>query len=213
MKKLLTLGLILGMTWNQMNGAESLQSAIQTLDESVTLEDLECAFSMFEDIIPYDQDNWLVYYYAAYSLTKMELIVDKVHIDKYADRALEYLDRAEARSKQNSEIFCLRALIHSGKIRVDKDARGFKFVTVSNALLKKAKQLDPDNPRVYYVMGMNTLGIPSLLGGGESSAIKHFNTAADLFKKEAKSNKGFNLPHWGKSKCHSIINKIEKNES
>lgn len=194
-----------------LNASVPISNAIAFLDDSESKEEFEYSLQLFEEILETEKDNWLVYYYAAFSLVKIELLVDKNEIDFYAERAESFLDKAEELSEDNAEIFCLRALIISAKIRVNKKKRGFRFVTLSNALLKKSKNLDANNPRADYLLGMNTLNIPSFLGGGKWSALKHFVSAKKNFKFESNTCRTL-LPHWGEEKCNSMISKINNNE-
>ena len=71
---------------------------------------------------------------------------------------------------------------------------------------KLARQLNPDNPRVLYLAGMNRFYGPALLGGMREG-LRLLLTAEKLFEAEAATPGGPGEPRWGRSTCLVYIGK------
>lgn len=71
-----------------------------------------------------------------------------------------------------------------------------------NKSLDKALELNPDNPRVYYLRAIITLHTPETFGGGASKALPLFRIADEKFKIFVP--KTSISPNWGKE-----LNEIE----
>ena len=62
--------------------------------------------------------------------------------------------------------------------------------------LAKAKELNPDNPRIYYLQGTSKRFTPKMFGGGKKAALPYFEKAETLFAKE--SSDDITKISWGK---------------
>jgi tetratricopeptide (TPR) repeat protein len=62
-------------------------------------------------------------------------------------------------------------------------------------LLARAKELEPDNPRVLWVAGGELLFKPAAVGGNPARAVELYRRAVDLAPAPARSP----LPDWGKA--------------
>jgi tetratricopeptide (TPR) repeat protein len=71
---------------------------------------------------------------------------------------------------------------------------------------KQARKLSPDNPRVFYLAGMNRFYGPALLGGKEEGLVLLL-AAQKLFETEAAKPAGPVEPRWGRSTCLVYIGK------
>lgn len=71
---------------------------------------------------------------------------------------------------------------------------------------KLARNLNPDNPRVLYLAGMNRYYGPALLGG-KSEGLNLLLAAEKLFAAEAAKPGGPVEPRWGRSTCLVFIGK------
>lgn len=71
---------------------------------------------------------------------------------------------------------------------------------------KLARKLNPYNPRVLYLAGMNRYYGPSLLGG-KDEGLKLLLAAEKLFEAEAGKPQGPVEPRWGRSTCLVYIGK------
>jgi hypothetical protein len=75
-----------------------------------------------------------------------------------------------------------------------------------NQALDKALQLNPDNPRVYYLRATMTFHMPEAYGGGAVKALPLYKTAAEkynTFQPETSIS-----PNWGKEMNEAELQKV-----
>jgi tetratricopeptide (TPR) repeat protein len=63
--------------------------------------------------------------------------------------------------------------------------------------LERARQIAPDNPRVWLFSGINTLYKPSFVGGGAENALKELARSQELFAAATPASGDSLAPHWG----------------
>ncbi|UCG27932.1 MAG: hypothetical protein JSV24_00835, partial [Bacteroidales bacterium] len=187
---------------------ETMFSAIDDLMKSSTTEEyLQCA-NRFERIAAAEKEMWLPCYYAAFAyiqlsfmeedLSKKELILDK---------AQQLLDKAFAIDPDESELHVLQAFLYPSRIMVDPVGRGMEYMNKIDESLRHAIELNPDNPRIYFLQAMNTLNLPPSMGGGAENARPLFELAAekfDAFQPEINIS-----PDWGKETNFDELRKLK----
>jgi len=82
--------------------------------------------------------------------------------------------------------------------------RGKEFSGKANQALKKAKEFNPENPRAYYLLGLNVLHTPKGIGGGSEAACPLFEKARDKFSKHIPEN--VLSPTWGGEENDKLYN-------
>lgn len=193
-----------------------MSSQIQKLDTAEAQADFLSLHVGFERCAQKAKMFWQPYYYGAYTkVCAAYLEKDKTKIDAICDDATYYADKADSLSPDNSEIYCIKAMIATAKIKVDFMERGMKYVSLSNSLLKKALELDKDNPRAYYLLGQNLFNTPEGLGGGKDKAQKLFEKSYQLFNAQIQKEQTLE-PHWGRESAETAIqryNETAKNET
>jgi hypothetical protein len=145
-------------------------------------------------------NEWVTHYYASYAKTQLS------YQEKDAAKRDAYLDEAEKEKeeaisilkKENDETFVLGAMIANARMAVDPMQRWQKYGKVFSDNLESAKELNPDNPRMYYLTGVSKFFTPKAYGGGKKAAQPYFEKAEGLFAKEQTTDIG--KPHWGKDK-------------
>ena len=75
----------------------------------------------------------------------------------------------------------------------------------ANSAFEQATELNPQNPRIEYLQGMNTLNTPKVFGGGAEAACKQFNAASEKFRTFAPENSL--SPIWGKKGNEKMVKK------
>ena len=144
--------------------------------------------------------EWSVHYYAAYSkvfLSYFEKDVTKK--DAYLDEAdKEKEDAVSLLKKNNDETYVLAAMIANARMAVDPMNRWQKYGSIFSSSLESAKEINPNNPRMYYLQGTSKFFTPKAYGGGKKAALPYFEKAETLYAKE----KGGDItkPYWGKDK-------------
>ena len=137
----------------------------------------------FERISNAESDKWHPLYYAGMCYINMSFINDiNPQKDAYLDKAQTYIDKALEIYPDESELHVLQALLYQGRIQIDIAQRGMSYSVKANEALERAKEYNPENPRVYYLSGLNIRHTPLTYGGGVDSACKLFKTAMEKYK-------------------------------
>ncbi len=172
---------------------------------SKTVAEFQVLASTFVVISKAEEKEWLPLYYAAMAtilMTQSETDDDK--IDIYLDQAQKYLDMATKIKNNEAEILILQGLLHQSRIKVSPMSRGQKYSMLANEVFEKAKLLNAENPRIYYLEAMNTFNTPKMFGGGKKNALPLFQKADEKFNKfEPESQIS---PNWGKENNQKLLN-------
>src|SRR5690606_31425081 len=98
--------------------------------------------------------------------------------------------------KNNDETYVLSAMIANARMAVNPRSRWQKYGKIFEENLDKARELNADNPRIYYLQGTSKFFTPKMFGGGKKAALPYFEKADGLFAKE--STDDIADPYWGK---------------
>jgi len=160
---------------------KGMQANIALLDSAKTVQDLTSVSAAFERIGDAEKNQWLPYYYAGLALTQIGWIDQKLDKDKNSAQIKALCDKAEAISK-NAEIYTLRNMAATQQMLVDPQQRWQTSGMEAARALQEGMQLDPNNPRLYYLQGMSVFGTPEQFGGGKAKAKPLFEKAVELYK-------------------------------
>ena len=116
--------------------------------------------------------------------------------DQYLDQAQKYLDQAMLIEQNESELYLLQGFLYPSRINIYPMNRGMKYVAVMNKSLDKALEINPDNPRVYYLRATMMQHTPEAYGGGAAKALPLYLTAEEKFR--VFKPKTAISPNWGK---------------
>ena len=186
----------------------TMLSTMESMDNASGKEDyLRCA-SQFERIATAEKNKWLPYYYGANSLIIMSFDeTDGGEKDLILDRAQQMLDRAFELSPDESELYTLQAFLYPSRIMVDPMGRGMLYMEKMFQTLATAKALNPDNPRIYFLEGVNMLNMPPAMGGGPEVAKPILEEADAKFK--AFQNEDPLWPNWGEDANLAELKKVQ----
>jgi hypothetical protein len=177
-------------------------AAVDTTRNSEALIDLANSFERIGDA---EKTQWLPYYYAALCQVNAGYTQGGTNVmsgnaaktDPFAAKAEGLLNKAEALSKDNSEIFVVRKMIASLRMMGDPMNRYMTYGPEATAALETAKKLNPENPRVYMLEGQDKFFTPEQFGGSKTEAKSLFETAMKKFetaKPESSIHPGWGLP-------------------
>lgn len=154
-------------------------------------------------------NEWAPHYYAAYSKAQLAYMVegdDKK--DAFVDEAeREHSEALSILGKENDETHVLAAMIANARMAVKPQARWQKYGKIYEDNLAKAKELNPDNPRIYYLTGTSKFFTPKMFGGGKKAALPYFEKAQGLYAKEKSDD--ITKPFWGKEANGYFIKQCE----
>jgi hypothetical protein len=141
--------------------------------------------------------EWTAFYYDAYA--KIMLSYDEKD-DKRKDA---FIDEAEADydammaliGKPTDESHILAAMVANGRMAVAPQKRWQKYGKIFDAELDAAKEMNPNNPRIYFLRGVSKFYTPKMFGGGKKAARPYFDKAKELF--DANPSTDIRQPFWG----------------
>jgi hypothetical protein len=196
---------------------QAMEAKVPAIDTTRSVDGLKDLANTFERIADAEKTQWLPYYYAAlaqinsgYSLIQTKDVMSGglgTTLDPIADKAESLLNKAEALSKNNSEIYVVKKMIASLRMMADPMTRYMTYGPQAAEALATAKKLNPDNPRPYYLEGQDKLYTPEQFGGSKTEAKKLFEEALkkyDAFKPESSIH-----PRWGRGATEYFLSQAQ----
>ncbi|MDP4224096.1 MAG: hypothetical protein Q8868_12365 [Bacteroidota bacterium] len=183
---------------------ESLKNTYLQMDSAKTLPDMMRVSAQFDMIA----DKWNNEWSSNYSAALVKAIIsfmepDNKRKDLLLDEADRYLEKVKSLGSKDDETWVLAALITNARIAVDGQNRGMQYGGVFNQYIEKARSINPDNPRIYYLKGSSLFYQPEMFGGGKEKAKPYLEKARELFGKEAK---GITFkPRWGEKQNQDLL--------
>jgi len=209
MKKLtIILGLVSMFNLGFANEAyhKAMTESITQLFQSANITDYVDVANQFERISTIEKTEWLPLYYASYAYIMISFQeADNAKKDIYLDQAQKLLDQAFAIAPDESELHMLQGFLYPSRINIDPMGRGMIYMEKMNASLNKALELNPNNPRVYYLRATMTYHMPEAFGGGAANALPFYKIAEEkyhMFKPQTDLS-----PDWGKESNEAELQK------
>ncbi|MGV3541189.1 MAG: hypothetical protein ACO1OQ_15335 [Rufibacter sp.] len=210
MKKLLLLPLLfIALLVNgQAKFQTALAEAIAKMEAAKNAEEMQHAVNHFTRIANAEPDEWLPNYYAAYSNISLTfLLKDEDQRDQILDKAQVLLDRALKLQPKESELYVLQGYLHQARLVISPMARGMKYSGLATTALEKATQLNPHNPRAYFLLGQNVFNTPKMFGGGAEAAKPILVKAKEKYAAFKPANAL--MPKWGESRAVALLAKCD----
>ncbi|WP_210490082.1 hypothetical protein [Rufibacter aurantiacus] len=210
MKKLLFLPLFFITMLVQAQGhfQAALGEALTDFKASQTPEEVQALANKMSRIAEAEPKEWLPAYYAAYAHVTLSFMLKEDHQrDAVLDKAQTYLDKSLKLKPQESELFALQGFLHQARISIAPMDRGMKYSGQALAALEKAKTLNPENPRAYFLLGQQYFNMPQMIGGGKEVAKPFLTTAVAKFSVYHPANPL--LPSWGQSRALALLSECE----
>jgi len=206
---ILVLLLFSGVTFANDAYQNAMKQAIDKLFNSQTIQEYVDVANQFERISQIEKAEWLPLYYASFAYIMISFQeAENTKKDQYLDQAQKYLDQAMAIEPNESELYMLQGFLYPSRINIDPINRGMALVGKMNAALDKSLELNPDNPRVYYLRATITANMPEAYGGGAARALPLYQKAAEKF--QSFKPKTELSPNWGKEMNDAELAKIMK---
>ncbi len=203
-----------------------MQTNLASLDTCKTVTSLQTIANKFERIHTYmNESDWLAPYYASLSYVMMSFVGKEKDIttkDSYLDKAQALIDKIKnittnyPIAKDESELTALQGYIYQARLVIDPANRGRQYGPMLNEMYEKAKKLNPENPRTYYLSGQNIFYTPKQWGGGKDNACPILKTAAEKYKAEKEMIASKNtpeytvIPQWGSDRTNFLLKECEK---
>jgi hypothetical protein len=202
MKKSLTLVTILlcslTMTAQPRKYTKSMGKALEMIQEASGPEGYLACAAAFDEISTAYEEMWMPPYYTAYCLIIASFNeVDYSLKDTYLNRAGLAMEKALSLEPEESEVQALSAFHALGLMASDPESNGPLYLEDFNYAIARAKTLNPDNPRPYYMDGLLKANLPEFMGGGAAAAKSTHQLAAEKFKNFQSEDPLW--PSWGEA--------------
>ena len=218
MKKvfLLAIGIVVAATGLAQSEkyTKAMEAKVAAFDTTRSAEALKDLGNGFERIAEAEKTQWLPYYYAAlahvnsgYFLTGGQMGGMTQTLDPIAEKAEQLIGKAEALSKDNSEIYVVKKMIATLRMMGDPMSRYMQYGPQAQEALATAKKLNPENPRVYLLEGQDKYYTPEQFGGSKTEAKALFELA--LTKYEAAKPASALDPKWGRGTTQYFLSQIK----
>ena len=185
---------------------------IAKIETCKTAEDFNALSNDFQRIADKEKGKWQPNYYAAFSLIQKGRVLMRenkmTELDAVADQAQKFVDLAEEADKNNSEIYLLQKMIYSLKMMVNPMERYMTFGTKADETLKKAEQLNPQNPRVTLIKAEDIYFTPEQYGGSKKKGMELFKASLEKFN-SFKPKTALD-PNWGRGEAEYFISLDDK---
>ena len=185
--------------------AAAMDKTFHLFDSAKTTADLLSVANTFERIAEAEKTQWLPYYYAGLALSTAGWNDQNMDKDANSTRINILCDKAEALDK-NSEIYVLRNMSATQQMMVDPQTRWQTYGVQAGKDLEIATQLNPDNPRIYYLKGESLMNTPVAFGGGKDKAKPLFEKAIALYKVDKPKPL---WPNWGRERAEEELAKCQ----
>lgn len=174
----------------------SLTDAYEKFTSASTMGGWMTANNKFNLIATKWPNQWAANYYAAYSNAYISTKeTDPKRKDQLLDIADNYVAKMNSLNSDNDESLVLTAYVAYARFLVDPRNRWQKYLGLMNTNLEKAKKVNPNNPRIYYLEGVPEFNKPKLYGGGKDVAKPYFEKAKALFATQQSAD--ITKPFWG----------------
>jgi hypothetical protein len=199
--------------------ADAMKKTLTMFDSAKTPADFENAAATFQRIGDAEKTQWLPYYWGGLALalegwmyfpdekgvTAVKSDNLSQTIDDLSSRINAMADKADAATTDNaakSDILTIKNMAATQQMVVDPQSRYMTYGAQANEYLQKAIQLNPNNPRAYYLQAMGIYGTPEQFGGGKTPAKPLFQKAVDLGKAEQVQPL---YPHWNLEQSERML--------
>ncbi len=180
---------------------QAMETNINALSDAKTVAELQATSNNFLRIAEAEKTQWLPYYYAALAQAFIGYMDQSGDKDVLGNYGRSILEKAEAIEK-NGETYAVRYMLANIQMMVDPMTRWQTYGMQATEALNSGKKLDPENPRIYYLQGVNLFYTPEQFGGGKVAAKPLLEKSVELYN--AASPKPL-YPKWGKPQAEKVL--------
>jgi len=179
----------------------AMKKNLALFDSSKTTADYQALSAAFERIGDAEKTQWLPYYYAGLALATAGWADQNLNKDDNATKIKALCDKADAIAK-SSEVFEIRNMAATQQMMVDPQSRYMTYGAEAGKALTQGMEIDPKNPRLYYLQGMSVFNTPEAFGGGKAKAKPVFEKSVAVFKSEEVKPL---YPKWGQKQAEDML--------
>ena len=180
---------------------DAMKKNLSRFDSVKTTAEYQGLAAAFERIGDAEKTQWLPYYYAGLALATVGWQDAKLDKDANSEKIKALCDKAESIEK-SSEVCEIRNMAAMQQMVIDPQTRWATYGQEAARELQRGMQINPNNPRLYYLQGMNVFNTPEAFGGGKAKAKPIFEKAVALYKTEQAKPL---YPHWGQKEAENML--------
>ncbi|MCY7353237.1 MAG: hypothetical protein LH606_21685 [Cytophagaceae bacterium] len=184
---------------------KAMETTLDKMKNAKSVDDMQAAANQLERIAAAEPKEWLAPYWGSFAYAMMAWMSqgqgDKM--DGYLEKAEALLANAEKAGGSTDETAVLSAYIAQARMMVDPQSRWQTYGPKVQEGIAKAKQLNPANPRPYFLEGQSLLYTPEQFGGGKAKACPVLQEASEKFAtfKPASSIH----PNWDEDRLKTLL--------
>lgn len=209
--KALLAGILLSMVTAYGQSDKFTKAMLGNLEKSKsakTLNDYQELSNSFTRIAEAEKNEWTPWYYAAF----YNLIIN--FQDNVSERKEKFISLAQRQIESGlkikpdeTEFFVLKIMSYYAEMTIDP-MKGMTLMGEVNSLISEAKNINPDNPRIYLEEAEAVYNMPPEFGGGKEKALPILLQAKEKFDKFTSSDPI--APSWGKDRCELLISEAKQ---
>jgi hypothetical protein len=120
-------------------------------------------------------------------------------LEEFNEAARQQPDSVEAKIGALSCVSLIGATLMQNNPARWQDADVQAWWAKARQLTKEAQAIDPENPRLLWVMGPNVWHIPVERGGGQEKAIAMYEKGLEVIRKHESTANDPLIPSWGEA--------------
>ncbi|GAB3328037.1 hypothetical protein GCM10027299_29570 [Larkinella ripae] len=161
---------------------KAMEAAIANVKFMTPTPELQQAAGQLERIGSAETAEWLPAYWASYTYILLAVKeTDAGKKDGLLDKAAHFYKKVAQQQADNDETLVLAAQLAAARLSIDPENRWQQYLPEFEAALTKAKQKNPENPRIYALQGQSLFYTPEEYGGGKTAARPLLKQAAEKF--------------------------------
>ncbi len=203
---LMIVGLSIGSSQAQdLNEYDRLMNEKVSLLDKTEVKNWQPIVAEFDRMAKVPQSDWMAAYYAAYGRVIMALRQSE-RADELCADAEHFLQLAEQKQGDASEIACLRSLMATARLIVNPQERWMQWGAEADKQLEIALKNNDSNPRIYFLRGQTLMNTLESFGGGKTKAKPFLERSVELYDKIVVQPAY--APHWGAEQARELLKRM-----
>ena len=175
---------------------KAMGQAIGELFSTESAEQIQGVINKLDRIAKAEGDKWEPAYYAAFGYLRLSNTTnDPSEKDAYLDKAIAQVKEGLKLAENEDELITMKAYVYMMKMVIDPMSRAPEYSPIIMGSYQKALQIDPNNPRAWYLLGQMQLGTAQFMGTGTEEGCKSIQNAVAKFEIQEQTSPI--APSWG----------------
>ena len=168
-----------------------------------SVDSLKQARALFKRATGATEHQALAHYYAALANYRLSNLFPSDAEDKKEPVLNDAIDHLQTATDLDSSMADAWALLSGcyGQSMGMNPMQSMSLGPKSDDALEKAKELAPENPRIWIIDGVSDFYTPSMFGGNKERALKKFKKATRLAEQESVQDPS--MPSWGHAEAYA----------